>query len=95
VARMEEERKVYKVLEGKPERKGHSEDQGVGTSMESDWILGRLAGECGLDSTGSGEGPMASCCECGNEPSCSCATELVLWEEQAIVNIKMFNMFAR
>jgi hypothetical protein len=34
-------------------------------------------GGCGLDSTGSGQGPVAGCCECGDEPSCSCATELV------------------
>jgi hypothetical protein len=32
---------------------------------------------CGLDSTGSGYGPVAGCCECGDEPSGSCATELV------------------
>jgi hypothetical protein len=32
---------------------------------------------CGLDSTGSGQGPVASCCECGDEPAGSCATELV------------------
>jgi hypothetical protein len=31
----------------------------------------------GLDSTGSGQGPVAVCCECGDEPSGSCATELV------------------
>jgi hypothetical protein len=30
-----------------------------------------------LDSTGSGQGPVASCCECVDEPSGSCATELV------------------
>jgi hypothetical protein len=30
-------------------------------------------GGCELDSTGSGQG----CCECGDEPSGSCATELV------------------
>jgi hypothetical protein len=30
-----------------------------------------------LDSTGSGQGPVAGCCECGNEPSGSGATELV------------------
>jgi hypothetical protein len=34
-------------------------------------------GGCGLDSTGSGQGPVAGCCECDDEPSCSCATELV------------------
>jgi hypothetical protein len=34
-------------------------------------------GGCGLDSTGSGKGPVAGCCECGDEPSGSCATELV------------------
>jgi hypothetical protein len=37
-----------------------------------DWL-----GGCGLDSTGSGLGPVAGCCECGDEPSGSCATELV------------------
>jgi hypothetical protein len=41
--------------------------------MGSKWILGR----CGLDSTVSGQGPMEGYCECGDEPSGSCATELV------------------
>jgi hypothetical protein len=36
-----------------------------------------LAWGCGLDSTGSGQGPVAGCCECADEPSGSCATELV------------------
>jgi hypothetical protein len=31
-----------------------------------------------LDSTVSGQGPVAGCCEYGDEPSGSCATELVL-----------------
>jgi hypothetical protein len=60
VARMGEERKVYKVLVGKPEGKR---------------LLG--LGGCGLDSTGSGQGPVAGCCECGDESLDSCATELV------------------
>jgi hypothetical protein len=30
-----------------------------------------------LDSTVSGQGPVAGCCECGDEPAGSCATELV------------------
>jgi hypothetical protein len=34
-------------------------------------------GGCGLDSTVSGQGPVAGCCECGDESSGSCATELV------------------
>jgi hypothetical protein len=34
-------------------------------------------GGYGLDLTGSGQGPVAGCCECGDEPSGSCATELV------------------
>jgi hypothetical protein len=33
-------------------------------------------GGCGLDSTSSGQGPVARC-ECGDEPSGSCAMELV------------------
>jgi hypothetical protein len=79
VARMGERRKVYRVLVGKPEGKNHLEDQGVGGKMGSEWILRRLTwgGGCGLDSTGSGQGPVAGCCECGDEPSGSCTTELV------------------
>jgi hypothetical protein len=81
VARMGEERKLYKVLVGKPEGKRPLGRQGVGGKMGSEWILGRLAWGCGLDSTGSGQGPVAGCCECGDESSGSCATELVsqLW----------------
>jgi hypothetical protein len=41
VARMGEERKVYKVLVGKPEGK---RPLGVDEKMGSQWILGRLAG---------------------------------------------------
>jgi hypothetical protein len=37
---MGEDRKVYKVLVGKPEGKRYSEDPGV----RSEWILGKLAG---------------------------------------------------
>jgi hypothetical protein len=33
--------------------------------------------ECELDSTGSGQGPMANCCECGDEPSDISTKELV------------------
>jgi hypothetical protein len=35
-------------------------------------------GGCGLDSTGSGQGLVTGYCECGDEPSGSCATELVI-----------------
>jgi hypothetical protein len=30
-----------------------------------------------MDSTGSEQEPLAGCCECGDKPSGSCATELV------------------
>jgi hypothetical protein len=39
--------------------------------------LREIGWACGLDSTGSGQGPVAGCCECGDEPSGSCPTELV------------------
>jgi hypothetical protein len=74
---MGEERKVYKVLVGKPEGK---KPLGRPRRRWEDGIrmdLGRLAWRCGLDSTGSGQGPVAGCCECGDEPSGSCAMELV------------------
>jgi hypothetical protein len=53
------------------------EDQGVGGKMGSEWILWRWLRGFGLDSTGSGQRPVAGCCECGDEPSDSCTTELV------------------
>jgi hypothetical protein len=31
-----------------------------------------------------GQGPVAGCCECSNEPSGSCATELVSWNEKGM-----------
>jgi hypothetical protein len=39
-------------------------------------MWGRL-GVCELDSTGPGQGSVEGCCECGDKPSGSCATELV------------------
>jgi hypothetical protein len=69
-------------------RMGEESDQGFGWKARSKRPLARprlrckdgiriYLGGCGLDSTGSGQGPMAGCCECGDEPSGSCATELV------------------
>jgi hypothetical protein len=44
VARMGEERKVYRLLVGKPEVKSHSEEQDVDGRMGLEWVLGRLDG---------------------------------------------------
>jgi hypothetical protein len=79
MSHMGEERKVYKVLVGMPEGK-----KAIGRPMRR-WEDGirmdlREIGwgwECGLDSTGSGLGPVANCCECFDEPSDSCTAELV------------------
>jgi hypothetical protein len=75
---MGEERKVYKVLVGKPEGKrplGRPRRRWEnGINMD----LGEIGlGGCGLDSTGSGQGRLAGCGECDDEPSGSCATEVV------------------
>jgi hypothetical protein len=78
VARMGEDRKVYNILMVKPEGK---KALGRPRRRREDGIRMDL-GACGwggggLDSTGSGQGPVADCCGCGDEPSGSCATELV------------------
>jgi hypothetical protein len=74
VARMGQERNVYKVLVGKPEgkrrlgRPRRRWEDGIRMDVREtglggvDWI--QLA-------------QVAGCCECGDEPSGSCATELV------------------
>jgi hypothetical protein len=75
---MGEERKVYKVLVGKSEGKRplgsprRRWEDGIRMDIREIGLRG-----CGLDSTGSGQGPVAGCCECSDEPSGSCATELV------------------
>jgi hypothetical protein len=40
--------------------------------------LGEIGLWCELDLTASGQGPVEGCCECGDEPSGSFATELVI-----------------
>jgi hypothetical protein len=78
VARMGEERKVFKVLVGKPEGKRPLErprrrwEDGIRMDLREIGWRG-----CGLDSTGSGQGPVVCCCECGDEPSGSYVTGLV------------------
>jgi hypothetical protein len=77
---MGEERKVYKVLVGKPEgkrplgRPRRRWEDGIRMDLRETGLGGG-----GVDwiSTVSGQGPVAGCCECGDEPSGSCATELV------------------
>jgi hypothetical protein len=94
---MGEERKVYKVLVGKPEGK---RPLGRPRRRWEDEIRMEL-GECGLDSTDSGQGPVAGCCECGDEPSGSCATELVMRQDCETVSrgyifqpsISLFSLF--
>jgi hypothetical protein len=58
-----EESKVSKVLVGKPAGKKPLGRPRRRWEMGSEWILGRLAWGCGLDSTGSGQGPVAGCSE--------------------------------
>jgi hypothetical protein len=53
------------------------EEQGVDGRKGSEWILGRLAGECRVDPVGSGQEPVAGCCEYGDESAGSSATDLV------------------
>jgi hypothetical protein len=73
--------KVYKVLVGKPEgkrplgRPRRRWEDGIRMDLREICLGG--GGVCGLESTGPGQGPVAVCCECGDEPSGSCATELV------------------
>jgi hypothetical protein len=79
VARVGEKTKVYKVLMGKPEGKtplGRPRRRWEG-GIRMDLREIGLVGGSGLDSTGSGYGPVVGRCECGDEPSGSCDTELV------------------
>jgi hypothetical protein len=89
VARMGEGRNVYRVLVGKPKGRDHLEYRGVDGRMGSKWTLGRLVGGGGggVDSPGSRKGPVAGCCECGDEPPGSGAKELVTYTTNKIIKI--------
>jgi hypothetical protein len=63
VARMGEEKKWTRFWWESLEERDHSEDRGVDGGMESEYILGKLAGECKVDSVGSGYGPVAGSCD--------------------------------
>jgi hypothetical protein len=77
VARMGEGRNVYRVLVGKPEGKRPLErprrrwEDGIKIDLRE------IGWGCGVDSAGLGQGPLAGCCECGDEPSGSGGMELV------------------
>jgi hypothetical protein len=60
LAQVGEDRNLYSVLVGKSEGKDHLEDQGMDGRMGSKWTLRRLAGGCGMDSPGSGYGPLGA-----------------------------------
>jgi hypothetical protein len=79
VARVEEGINLYRALVGKPEgkkelrrRRRRWED---GIKMD----LGEISWGGGVDSSGSGLGPVAGCRECGDELPGSGAKELVDW----------------
>jgi hypothetical protein len=73
-ALMGEERKVYKVLVGKPEGKG---PLGRPNSRWEDGIrIKEICWECGVDSVGSRYGPVAGSCEYCDKPG-SGTTEVV------------------
>jgi len=69
VPHLGEVRNAHKILIGKSEGKRQLEDPGVGGNIIVELILGM--GRCGLDSSGSGLGPVAVCGEHGNKPPCS------------------------
>jgi hypothetical protein len=75
---MGEERKAYKVVVVKPEgkillgRPRRRWEDGIRIDRREIGL-----GGCGFDSTGSVQGPVVGCGECGDEPLGSCTMELV------------------
>jgi hypothetical protein len=63
------ERRLYKVLMGKPNGRrplGRPKHRWKGGILK--WILGYWLGGWGVDSPGSGYGLVAGCCEYNDEP---------------------------
>jgi hypothetical protein len=57
------------ILVRRPEGNIHLEDLAVDGEIILEWIFVKYDRRCGLDSSGSGQGPVASPCEHGNEPT--------------------------
>ena len=57
---------------------GHLEDSGVYERIILKWILEKWDRRRGPDRSDSGQGHVAGCCECGNEPSGSIKCEVFL-----------------
>jgi len=69
VARMGEERGVYRVLMGKPEGRNHWGDLGVDGWIILGWISRRWDVGIWAGLGWPGYRQVADACECGNEPS--------------------------
>jgi hypothetical protein len=65
VARMGEGRNVYRVLVARPEGKRPFGRQRRRWEDGIRMDLRVIGWGCGVDSPGSGQGPLAGCCECG------------------------------
>jgi hypothetical protein len=48
----------------------HLEEPGIDGRIILKWFIEKWDVGNGLDRSGSGQGQVAGCCECGNEPSC-------------------------
>jgi hypothetical protein len=76
VARMGEDRKVYRVLVGNPEGKrplGRPMRRWDGIRMD----LREIGWGCRVDPAGSGQGQVAGCCEYGDKPAGTVAKDLL------------------
>jgi hypothetical protein len=49
----------------------HSDNLGADGKIMFNWDLGKWVGTCGLNASGSGQGPVTDSCECNNKPSSS------------------------
>ena len=63
VSRMGRRTGADRFLVGKPEERNHLEDPGLDWRIILKWISEKW------DQSGSGQGSVAGCCECGDEPS--------------------------
>jgi hypothetical protein len=73
------EKKSTRFWRESQKERGQLEDRGVNGIRMHLREIGLGGG--GVDSTGSGEGPVAGSCKCGDEPSGSSAMELAISSE--------------
>jgi hypothetical protein len=86
--------KCIQIMFGNLKGREHSEVLVVDRKVILEWTFGKMLGAFGLESSGSGQGPVTGCCEHGNESSgsikggISCLADWLLASQEGLYSME-------